>query len=432
MVTEVLVPKLGMTMTEGTVAEWLAPDGAEVGVGAPVYRLETEKIDFQVEADAAGVLRHVAKAGTVFPPGAIVAYILAPGEELPETVGTGGQTLPATAASVAGRQARPASPAARRLARAAGIDLGTVSGTGPGGRITEGDVVRVREQGSQPVTTGSASPIARRLAGELGLDLARIRGTGPGGRITKEDVESASKVRPLEAGREPATADLVPLTGMRRVIAGRMHSSLQEMAQLTIGMEVRADEVVKMRGQLINKWESEGIRPSYTDLVICAVARALSRHAPLNAEFTDAGIKIKSEIHIGMAVALDNGLVVPVVRNAGELSLRKLASETTRLTNAARDGTLGPDDYAGGTFSVTSLGMVDVDFFTPIINPPNVAILGVGRIRNAVEWDADRPVRASQLTLSLTFDHRAVDGVPAADFLRTVRDLLQEPYRLLS
>jgi pyruvate dehydrogenase E2 component (dihydrolipoamide acetyltransferase) len=288
-----------------------------------------------------------------------------------------------------------------------------------------------------------ASPLARRLAEQLGLDLATIAGSGPGGRITKEDVEQAAAA-PRPATLAPAASaaaapsaggyqagQVIPMRSMRKVIAERMHASLQQMAQLTLGIEVTMDEAVKLRAQLIEEWTDEGVRPAYSDLVIRAVAKALGRHPLLNAQVTDAGIELLREVHIGLAVAVPNGLLVPVVRDADRRSLKEIAQESSRLANGARAGKLGLDELSGGTFSVTPLGMFDVDFFTPIINPPNVAIAGIGRIHDATAWEGERPVRRQQMTLSLTIDHRAVDGAPAAEFLREVRDLLQAPYRLL-
>lgn len=450
MPTDVLIPKLGMTMTEGTVAEWLVPDGAHVRAGDIVYRLETEKIEFQVEAEADGILRHAVPAGTTLPPGAVVGWILAPGEAPP----AGAPAAPPGDAAAAGAgpvpppppaEGRlPASPAARRLAAELGVPLEAVLGTGPGGRITEDDVRRAHAAlgaaaaaPAQSAEPPAATPVARALARELGVDLAAVRGTGPGGRITKEDVEAAA-ARPAPAAPSPAPAapapaagERIPLRGMRRTIADRMHRSLQEMAQLTLGMRVRMDEALRLREQLIAEWQPEGIRPSITDLVIRAAAKALRRHPALNARVEADAIVLEPAVHIGMAVALDAGLVVPVIRGADALSLRDLARETSRLAEAARAGTLGLDDYAGQTFSVTSLGMAGVEFFTPIINPPNVAILGIGRIVDDTAWEGDRPVRARSLTLSLTIDHRAVDGAPGAAFLAEVRDLLESPYRLL-
>ena len=453
MATEVLIPKLGMTMTEGTVAEWLVPDGAVVRAGDMVYRLETEKIEFQVEAEMDGLVRQAVPAGTTLPPGSVVGYILAPGEEAPAgtparaAVGAGA-AWPAggggdgrTAARLVGNRIA-ASPVARRLANEAGLSLAEIAGSGPGGRITEADVLAARAAAPAASALGApagaehilASPIARRLAGSLGIDLAQVRGTGPNGRVTKEDVEAAATGRrsePAAGSSAPTAGTIVPMRGMRRVIAERMRASLQEMAQLTMTMDVAMDECSRLRSQLIDEWAEEGVRPSFTDVVIKAAAKSLRRHRLLNARVTAEGIELEAEVHVGVAVALDDGLVVPVIRQADALSLKELARESRRLADAARSGSLGLDDMSGQTFSVTALGSAGIDVFTPIINPPNVAILGVGRIRDGLGWDGDRPVRRSILTLSLTIDHRAVDGAPGAAFLGDVRALLEAPYRLL-
>ncbi len=450
MAIAVLIPKLGMTMTEGCVAEWKIPDGGQVAVGEIVYVLETEKINFDVEAEGPGVVRHLVPEGTKLPVGAAAAYILAPGEVLPAGVQPAipvaaafppVTAVPGTGAAL-GQERISATPIARRLANERGINLNQVAGTGPGGRITEADVLAAAQapRAAAPVAEmAPASPLARRLAEQLGIDLHRVRGTGPGGRITKEDVEAAAAGPAVTAPAavavsrqtSPAAGAAIPLRGMRGIIAERMHTSLQEMAQLTLGMSVAMDEAAKLRGQLIQEWTEEGIRPSYTDLVVRAVAKALARHPRLNARISKGGVELLPEVHIGVAVALDEGLLVPVVRDAGRLPLKEIAVETARLAAAARAGALGPDDLSGGTFAVTALGMHGVEFFTPIINPPNVAILGVGAIRPVTGWEADRPVQRQEMTLSLTIDHRAVDGAPAASFLGTVRDLLEAPYRML-
>lgn len=463
MATEVLLVKAGMTMTEGSVAEWYVPDGETVEKGQPLYRMETEKIELEVEADASGVVRHMVTEGTTLEPGGLIAYILQPGETPP----AGLAPAPHVAGSRAGAvEVRPtvsraegervfASPIARRLAQEAGISIAAVAGTGPSGRVTEADIRAHQERpapaaAAAPVSAKSAartggevaaSPLARRLAEQLYVDLALVRGTGPNGRITKEDVEAFAAKGPAPAqpsgdrarpAAERAAGDVVPVRGIRKVIAERMHASLQEMAQLTMAMEVTMDEAVKLRAALVAEWEGEGIRPSYTDLVIKAVAKALTRHPLLNATMRATEIELLPQVHVGMAVALDEGLVVPVIRDADVLPLKELSAASRRLAEAARGGTLGLDDMAGATFSVTALGMAGVDFFTPVINPPNVAILGVGRIRDGLAWHEDRPVRQQQMTLSLTIDHRAVDGAPGAAFLNTVRELLESPYRLLA
>ncbi len=445
MATEILIPMLGMTMTEGAVAEWYIPDNGEVKAGEHVYRLETEKIEFEVEAEAAGTVRHTAPAGSVLKPGTVVGYILAPGEDMPAGAPAAepASAAPAPASAAPAQPAKgvvqeggrvPATPVARRLTKEAGLDLATIPGTGPGGRVTEVDVAAAKAAALQPTPPGAgadvpASPIARRLAKEKGIDLSTVTGTGPGGRITKEDVEGAETAAPVSA---PASGEVIPLRGMRKVIAQRMHASLAEMAQLTLGAEVTMDEAVRLRTQLVEDWEAEGVRPTYTDLIIKAVARALLLHPRVNSTITEAGIELLGDVNIGMAVSLDDGLVVPVIRDAGTLTLRDISAASSAMATAARDGTLGPDDMAGSTFSVTSLGPGVVDFFTPIINPPNVAILGVGRIRDGIRWDGDDPRKCQEMTLSLTIDHRALDGAPAAGFLGTVRDLLESPHRLLA
>jgi pyruvate dehydrogenase E2 component (dihydrolipoamide acetyltransferase) len=218
---------------------------------------------------------------------------------------------------------------------------------------------------------------------------------------------------------------------MRKTIATRMHESLQSMAQLTMDMDVVMDDAVKLRGQLIEEWEDEGVRPSYTDLVIRAAAKALETHPLMNSRFDESEMTLIGEVNVGMAVALDEGLIVPVIRNANILSMKALAQESTRLASATRDGNLTPDDLQGGTFTVSALGMFGVDSFTPIINSPQVGILGINRLRDDVAWDGAVPVKRQAMRLSLTWDHRAVDGAPAAQFLGAVRDLLQAPYRLL-
>ncbi|MGD9713386.1 MAG: dihydrolipoamide acetyltransferase family protein [Thermomicrobiales bacterium] len=222
----------------------------------------------------------------------------------------------------------------------------------------------------------------------------------------------------------------IPLSGIRRTIAERMHASLHQMAQLTINTEADATELVKLRHQLVEEWQNDGVRPSYTDLVIKAVAHALRAHPRVNASLDGDVIRLHDRIHIGMAVALDEGLLVPVLHDADRLPLKRVVRETSALAERARTGTLSYDDIAGGTFSVTSLGMYEVDTFTPIINPPQVAILGVGRVRDSVRLSGQEVVAGRVIALSLTIDHRVLDGAPAAEFLRRIKHLLERPYLL--
>lgn len=470
---EIYLVKVGMSMTEGMVSEWYVPDGGEVKKGELVYALETEKINLDVDAEYDGIVKHMVDVGVNLEPGAVVGFIFEPGEDIPDDLGgveaaaaeappvVDAASEPGPAAEPAAAPATPApaqvsgsseghiksSPAARRLAGERGIDWRQITGTGPGGRIVEADIQAAGDSGvtGRPAAAGAtppgpepkASPLARRLAAERGIDLRTISGTGPGGRIVQSDVENArssTAAAPAASGPPadaPKPGERLPVKGMRKTIASRMHHSLQESAQLTMDMEVLMDDAVKLRAGLVDEWAGEGVKPTFTDLVIKAVAKALVAHPLMNSQFTGDEIIIMDEINVGMAVALPEGLVVPVIRNVDQLSMKQLAMESSRLATAARDGKLGLDDFAGGTFTVTALGMYGVDSFTPIINEPQSGIMGVNRIYDGIEWDGETPVKSKKMNLSLTWDHRALDGAPAADYLRDVKTLLESPFRLL-
>lgn len=455
MPTEIFLVKVGMNMTEGVVEEWYIADGGTVEKGELLYRLETEKVNLDVDAETSGTVRHIVAEGVTMKPGDVVGYIYAAGEEIPDVLpgadaGTAAEAPPPAAAAAAPAAPAPAgasvdeggrllsSPAARRLARELDVDITALAGSGPGGRIVEADVQAAADSGEAAGRPAPSSPIARKLARELGVDLNSVTGTGPGGRITKEDVEAAAAApttapaaaaRPLTgAARQDET---LPIRGMRKTIAARMHDSLQSMAQLTMDMDVVMDDAVRLRNQLVEEWQDEGVRPTYTDLVIRAVAKALEKHPRMNMIFGETEMTLLGAINVGMAVAMDEGLIVPVVQNANLLSMRQLVQESSRLAEASRSNSLTIDDLQGGTFTVSALGMFGVDSFTPIINAPQVGILGVNRIRDDVAWEGNTPVKQQRMRLSLTWDHRAVDGAPAAQFLGTVRDLLESPFRLL-
>jgi pyruvate dehydrogenase E2 component (dihydrolipoamide acetyltransferase) len=413
MATIVVLPKMGMTMTEGTLAQWLVSDGARVEKGQPIFRMLTEKINTEVEAEASGVLRHLVPEDTTVPAGAVVGCILSQDEELPPEL-----------AAMAAAAASPALMAAPvPVARGAG-------GGAPPARATGGFV--------------PASPLARRLAEEAGIDLSQVEGTGPGGRILQEDVERAIAARreapAVPAAAAPAPGRTIPFKGVRRTIGQRMHESLQTMAQLTITMEVDVTEAGRMCQELSERWQAEpagGVSVTYTHAIVKAAALALAEHPRLNSTLEGDVIRLLDEVNVGVAVALDEGLIVPVVREADRKPLRQIAVEARELSEKARQGTLTVDEVTGGTFTVTTLGMYDVDVFTPIVNPPQCAILGVGRVKevpaflasdeSASGGEDDRVVRRSVLNLSLSFDHRVVDGAPAAEFLRRVKHYLEHP-----
>ena len=394
MPSEIYLVKVGMTMTEGAVEEWYVGDGESVDAGSLLYRLETEKVNLDVDAETAGTVKHLAQPGVMLEPGDVIGFIFAPDEEIPDVLPT--PRAQAAAPEAAAPEAAPATS-------------------------TAGD--------RRP-----SSPAARKLAQEIGIDLGTVAGTGPRGRITREDVEQAAAARtaaPAPAAASSAASVPQPLRGMRRTIAERMHASLANSAQLTLDMEAEMDDAVKLRTQLATEWAADGIRPGYTDLVMLAAAKALPQHPRMNSALIDDAIVPSEAVHMGMAVALDEGLVVPVIHDAATKDLKTIAQESSALAARARAGALTLDDVQGGTFTVTSLGMYGVDGFTPILNAPQTGILGVGRIYEAVGWEGDTPVRRRRMRLSLTWDHRVIDGAPAAQFLATVREYLEAPYRLL-
>ena len=482
MAIEVLLPKLGLTMEEGTVDEWLVADGDVITIGMPLLRLATDKIDVDVEAEAEGIIARAVGNGATLAPGSVLGWLLAPGETAPAgaspvaavpagTSDSSPQPSSDAPAEVSGSLATTGSdvasgrhfisPNARRVAAQLGIDLASVRGTGPGGRVVSEDVEELARTQAAKVT----SPLARRDAQQAGIDVNAVQTET--GYVTRRDVREAisgqgisgqgvsgqgvsgqgvsgqgvsghgvaeptasSSVSILPPGQE--SASIIPLKGMRGTIAARMVQSLTEMAQLTHGFEVCMDQVVELRGTLKEQYRDLGMQvPSLNDFVVRAAALALRKHPILNATIVDREIHLLRRIHMGMAVAVPGGLMVPVIRDADTLSIFELARVARDLAESCRAGSISLDALEGGSFAVTSLGTYCVDFFTPVINPGNVGILGVGRLRESGRWDDDRFVKTNVLTLSLTFDHRAVDGAPAAEFLQTIAELLARPLVLL-
>jgi pyruvate dehydrogenase E2 component (dihydrolipoamide acetyltransferase) len=443
MAAKIIMPKLGMAMTEGVVAKWNKHDGDTVAPDEDVAVVMSKKITYQLKAPEAGVLRIVAREKETKAVGAVLAFVTAPGEAVPEvdaeavapaaapavTAAAPTPTAAPTAPSPAKTGFVPASPAARRVAKEKNVDLAQVTGTGADGMVTEADVLRFIEQPA----TAAAAPIevlatsaAKKLAQERGVNLAEVRGTGSGGRITEQDVLNFVEARAGAAAPVP-TARIIPFAGMRQSIADHMVESLQTTAQVTLTMEVDATELVKLRAQLKADFDL-----TFTDLIVKAVAKTLKQHPLLNATLIGSEIHLLEAIHVGIAVALPDGLIVPVLRDADKRTVQEIAQEARRLAQGARDGTLSVDEVTGGTFTVTNLGASGIDAFTPIINAPEVAILGVGRIADKPVFQGDVVVKRSLMVLSLTIDHRIVDGAPGADFLKSLKELLEMPYRLLT
>ena len=438
MATKIIMPKLGMAMSEGKVVKWLKDDGAEVKEGEPVVVVMSKKITYEVEAPADGIVRHVARPKDTCGIGEVIGFITAPGEEIPEVEVAAPAAVPA-AVSVATRTPAPAapaekkaealkeprekekefvpsSPAARRLARELGVDISRVIPSGH--RITEKDVQRFYDERARI----NISPLARRMAEAEGLDIVTVQGTGPNGKIIEEDI-----LRVLE-GKKPqkakAPAENIPFIGMRQAIAEQMVHSLQTMAQITLTTKADVTELKSTREALRACWDR---KVSYTDLLVKAVAVVLGDHPLLGARLEGEEIVMPDEINVGVAVALEDGLIVPVVRNADRMTVPEIGDRIKDLAQRARKNALSVDEVTGAVFTVTNLGMYDVDAFTPIINPPEVAILGVGRITEEPTWVNGQIAARSKMVLSLTIDHRVVDGAPGAAFLQTLVQILEHP-----
>jgi pyruvate dehydrogenase E2 component (dihydrolipoamide acetyltransferase) len=457
------MPVLGLTMEEGTVAQWLKAEGDTVAKDEPLLTVEMDKGTVEVPSPAAGILRRiVVQPGTTVPIKTLIAEIgdgadgtapthspsavpaatprAAPGTQVAGAQGSSGAAaggpgdLPAPRASVSGAVhggagARVfASPRARMRARAVGVDLSTIVGSGPNGRIVEEDVPGAATTDMRVLAT----PLARRLAEERGMAIGDLVGSGPGGRITQDDVlRAATQPAP---GDQAASVAVTPISRIRQLTAERMAASAQATARVTLFLDADFSEAARFRTQLQPEFARLGTAKLPWDALIAkASALALLDSPALGAQWADGqGLRQAASVHVGVAVALEpEGLVVPVLKDAATRSLRELAADLLALVDKARAGRLSPLEMQGATFTLTNLGAYRIDGFTPIINPPETAILGVGRI-------ADKPVvvdgkieARTLCTLSLSFDHRVVDGVPAAAFLARLAELLERPYALL-
>jgi pyruvate dehydrogenase E2 component (dihydrolipoamide acetyltransferase) len=455
MITEVILPKLGETMEEGTIVEWLKKEGDAVGQGDILFSVESDKAVLEVESSAKGFLRKIlVPEGVRVPVLTAVALITRTADEaLGEVPGAETPAPRAESLGPVSEAAAPlpetgrlfASPRARRAAREKGVDLAQVTGSGPGGRIVEQDVLGfLASQPPEPsaARVAKATPLAAKAAQALGVDLATVSGSGIRGRIMKADVEAASRPHPAEAQAPAAPAVLpvaagesVPIAGLRRIIAERMAASHQATARVTLVTEADATALVEVRTQLKAAVEEEwGFAPGFNDLLAIVVARALREFPYMNARLSPEGQAIERLpfVNLGMAVDTERGLLVPVIRDADQKGLRAFGTEFRALVERARLGKSLPDDLSGGTFTITNLGMYEVDAFTPIINLPEAAILGAGRILPKPVVHAGEIVARSMWTLSLTFDHRLVDGAPAARFLQRIKQLVENPYLLLA
>src|SRR5438876_2032868 len=422
MATRVHMEALSPTMEEGRLVKWTKHEGDAVKSGDTLAEVETDKAVMELVARADGQLLKVMEPeGTTVPVGNIVAWIGKPGEKVDgagsQTAGTGSQTAGAGSQESGAGAAKPAPAPAPKPAAA------------------QADATRVK-----------ASPLARRIAKDAGVDLKLVQGSGPGGRVIKRDVEaaptaSAATASAAQAPAVPRTADRaprtgvpyedVPLTQIRKTIAKRLAASIGPIPHFFLTTEIDMERAVEAREALNQQLGEAGGKISFNDIIIKAVALALVQHRACNAWFQDDHIRYWNEVHIGMAVAIEDGLITPVIRNADQKNLREIGAESRELAGRARNRRLKPDEYTGATFSVSNLGMFDIDQFTAVINPPEAGIVAIGSIVAKAIPDGDRVVVRRRLRLTMSCDHRVIDGATGAVFLKTLKQMLENPLAML-
>jgi len=438
MPTNVIMPALELAQETGKILRWIKSPGQTVAKGEPLLEIETDKVTVEVEAPASGVLRDVtARVGDVVPVGTTIAVIVAASEA---TAAPAGAAPPA-----AGAERVKASPLARRLAEQHGVDLTRLETAG--GRIEKADVLAyvetqksragngaaataARSAETAPARLTAASPKARRLAAERGIDLGAVRGTGPGGAVLAADVAAAApSAQPAPAAKAPAAAGAAHgVSNVWRIMAERMTASWTTAPHFYLVREVN---VSRLRSWLETARKQTGAHVTYTDLLVRLVAATMAQDPGVNASWKDGTIVRNADVNIGLAVALDDGLVVPVLHRADALTLAELAGRREDLVSRAQAGRLRPADIQGGGFTISNLGMYGVDAFNAIVNPPQAAILAVGRIADRVVAVDGRPLVQPTMVLTLSCDHRALDGARGARFLGALADLIEEPLALL-
>ena len=419
MATEIKLPRLGQGMESGTIVKWLKSEGEAVEKGEPLYELDTDKVTQEVEADASGVLLRIAVQEGEVEVGRTIAVIGEEGEHVAEESGDSSDGSASKKVDEEPQEEGSSAPARegeRERGRAASADASE--------QPTE-----VKEPPAPARADGrvKASPLARRIARERGIELSEVRGTGPEGRIVAEDVERAATAPAAAptAAAAPGEVELEPLTSLRKTIARRMTEAWQAPAfQLSITADMgRASE---LRERLV-ELHADGPKPTISDLLTKVCAAALMRHRAVNALYTEAGIELHPTANVGIAVAIPKGLVVPVIRSAERKTIPELAAERADLVSRAREGKLRQEDLDGGTFTISNLGMYGIEAFTAVLNPPQAAILAVGAVvEQPVIVDGELDVRP-RMHLTLTCDHRSLDGATGAEFLTTVKAFLEEP-----
>jgi len=446
MIQKVTLPKLGETVEVSTIDKWLKKEGDAVAVGDVLCEITTDKATLEVESYHRGtLLRIIAPTGKELPVGTLIAVIGDAGEKIPaDILAQAGEAPAAAKAAKAGAKAAAApalaealpaatggrlvvSPRARRAAKELRVDLPRVRGTGPGGRIVEADV-RAAAKAARAV---KASPVARKVAARMGVDLAAVASAAAGGKVMKEHVLRAAaaggRAAPAPAPGKPG--EVVPLSAMRRIVAERMLLSKQTIPCYYLEMDADVTDLVCLRNKMNARQDAQKV--TFNDFIVKACAVALRAFPPVNSRWVEGGIERRAEVNIGFAVALDEGLVVPVVRNVDRKSLAQVAAEAAGLVERARSKRLQPDEYQGGCLTISNLGMYGIRSFIPVVNPGESAILGLGMIEDRVVFRQGGIQVRKIMTLTLAGDHRIVDGAVGAQFLEAIRDALEAPAKLV-
>ncbi len=462
MAVEVFMPKMSDHMEVGEIIRWLVKEGDRVEKGQVILEVMTDKVVADLEAPASGVLKGIRKGaedGATVPVGETFAFIAGSDEAVPtlaplgpagaEQVREETSPSPPQPSPYQGEGAVPppaesgvvrASPVARRMAKELGVDLAQVKGTGPGGRIREEDVQAFAEAQrtiAEEKVPGAvrASPVARRMARELGVDLARVKGTGPGGRIREEDVQAFAGTQAAAPPPPPAevAVEWRDLTPIQRVTGQRMLHSVQNAPQFALTINVDMTNALWLREALMERVVAEtGERLSVTAILVKVVAAALKSYPRANASFENGRVKLHSQVNIGVAMGTDDGLVVPVIKDADLKSLVQITQEMKRFQEKATQMRFSSDDLSGSTFTISNLGMYGIDRFDAIINPPESAILAVGRVvKTPVGMPDDSIALRPMMSMTLTVDHRSMDGVQGAKFLVEIKGRIEKPYFLL-
>jgi pyruvate dehydrogenase E2 component (dihydrolipoyllysine-residue acetyltransferase) len=425
MATKVHMEALSPTMEEGRLVKWTKHEGDPVKSGDTLAEVETDKAVMELVARADGqLLKVMVPEGTTVPVGNVVAWIGKAGEKVD---GAGSQESGAGAAKSA-----PAAAASKPAPAPAPASKPAPTPAAPAPVAAQADATRVK-----------ASPLARRIAKESGVDLKLVQGSGPGGRVIKRDVEGApaapaaatavatSPRTTPEARRTGVAYEDVPLTQIRKTIAKRLATSLGPIPHFFLTTEIDMERAAEAREALNKQLGEEGGKISFNDIIIKAVALALVQHRACNAWFQEDHIRYWNEVHIGMAVAIEDGLITPVIRNADLKSLREIGAESRELAGRARNRRLKPEEYTGATFSVSNLGMFDIDQFTAVINPPEAGIVAIGSVVAKAIPDGERVVVRRRLRLTMSCDHRVIDGATGAVFLKTLKQMLENPLAML-